>query len=60
MREKATTLLDLIAVLLVTAGLIGSLWGVLGPAALCAGGLLLLLSSMVASHRSAPSKAETP
>lgn len=45
MRELVTTVLDVLGLLLMAAGLAGFLWPLIGPLAfICAGGFILLVS----------------
>lgn len=48
MRETATTVLDVIGVLLLAAGLAGFLWQWIGFTALAAAGVLILVASSLA------------
>lgn len=50
MRESVTTLLDALGLLTVAAGVSGGAWPVLGAWALCAGGVVVLAGSWLASR----------
>ncbi len=51
MRETLTTLLDILGLLLVAAGVIGGLWLPIGPWALIPGGAVVLAGSWFATHQ---------
>lgn len=50
MRESVTTLLDTLGLLTFAAGVTGGAWPYLGPASLCAGGLVVLGGSWLAAR----------
>lgn len=47
--QIATTLLDVLAVLVIAAGMTLALWSVIGPAALIVGGVIVLAASQLAA-----------
>jgi len=57
MRDLVTTLLDTVGLLLLAAGLVGGMWSLVGPWALCLGGVVVLAGSLVAS-RPAPRRGD--
>jgi hypothetical protein len=51
MRDSITTGLDVLGLLLVSAGVTAALWDVAGPASLAAAGVLILAGSWLAARR---------
>jgi hypothetical protein len=59
-KERASTLLSVGAILMITVGLAWGLWPELGPWSLCVGGAALALMVAISDEMRAPKPAEAP